>query len=323
MTTEPGKEQELDPQIREFVAYLLDRSAELAGTDQLSYSERRRIAEEVRQPLAAGGPTIAKSRDYVVPVGTGDVKIRVINTSPGSRKASLVYLHGGGWMMFSLDTHDRIMRELASRAGIAVVGVEYSLSPDVRYPVQLNEVQTIVRWLRANDDEVGIDGSRLVIGGDSAGANLAIASCLALRASSDLDGVLGLLLFYGVYDSRFDRNSYERYADPAYLLSRDEMRDFWECYTRSPDDYSDPLVSPLRAELSGLPPVLMIIAERDVLHDENVEMAAKLRESGVDVQSEVYQGTTHSFLEAISMADVSRRALADAADWLRQRARMS
>jgi len=319
LSTGSENDQEFDPQIKEFVTYLLDRSAELAGSSPLSYDERRQVAETVRQPLTEGGPVIEESCDYSVPTASGDVRVRIINTSPGKSRPALIYLHGGGWMLFSLETHGRIMRELAAGADIAVIGIEYSLSPEVRYPVQLNESQAVVRWLRENSDKVGVDSSLLAIGGDSAGANLAVVTCLALREVSELSGIQGMLLYYGVYDARFDTDSYERYADPAYNLSRQEMRDFWECYVRTPEDYTDPFVSPLRADLSGLPATHLVIAERDVLHDENIQMAAKLQESGVDVHSEVYDGTIHSFIEAMSMADVSRRAIADSAHWLRTR----
>lgn len=319
MNTDSPLDEEFDPQIRQFVSYLLEKSGELAGGRRLSYRERRQIAEKVREPLTAGGPPIEESCEYLVPFDSRSVRIRVINTKPGKTQPALIYLHGGGWMLFSLETHDRIMRELASQAEIAVIGVEYSLSPDVRYPVQLNEIMAVIGWLRENSKLTGIDKEQLLIGGDSAGANLAVATCLALKESGELGGVAGMLLYYGVYDGRFDTKSYERYADPAYVLSREEMQDFWECYTRSPDDFADPLVSPLRANLTELPPARLIIAERDVLHDENVEMAAKLKAFGVDVEAEVYPGTTHSFLEAISMADVSRRAISDSALWIKKR----
>ncbi len=319
MNSDSPRKNELDPEIQQFVSYLLTRTSQLGYDKPSNYGERRRNAEVVRQPLTVGGPDVEKSFDYQVPVGDGTVRIRVVNAAPGDASPALVYVHGGGWMLFSIETHGRIMRELASQAGIAVVGVEYSLSPDARYPVQLDEISAVIDWLRENEQQAGIDSNRLVIGGDSAGANLSIATCLALRSRSALDGVLGMLLCYGVYDSGLETESYERYAHSGYVLSREEMLEFWRCYVRSPADLDDPLVSPLRAELRGLPSAFLVIAECDVLHDENVEMAVKLTESGVDVQATVYEGTTHSFLEAVSMAEVSRRALSDAAHWLHKR----
>ena len=270
----PGKDS-IDSEVRDFIALLSNRSAALRCNDPKNYAQRRSNAEIAREPLTVGGPLIDQVHDYDVPAENGDVKIRVFNAKQGDNMPALVYLHGGGWMLFSLKTHDRLMRELAAGADIAVVGVEYSLSPDAKYPAQLNEVLAVIKWLRGNADRIGVDVERLAIGGDSAGANLSIAASLALRSMSDLSGFLGLILCYGVYDARFDTASYCRYDDPAFLLEKAEMEEFWTCYTRTPEDYKDPLVSPLRAELEGLPPSLMIIAERDVLYAENVAMAKK------------------------------------------------
>lgn len=314
---------EIDPELLDFIDFLEGGAAKHRASHALSLPERRRIAEDIRRPLAAGGPKFDDTRDYRVSHEGGELKVRIINAARGEARPALVYLHGGGWMMFSVDTHDRLMREFAERAGIAVAGIEYSLSPEVRYPAQLNEIQAVLSWLQTEGPQVGIDPGCLALGGDSAGANLAIASCLRMRDAGRLEGIRGMVLCYGVYDGRFDTPSYRRYADPRYVLSREEMLEFWRCYVRSPADYEDPLVSPLRADVSGLPPAFMIITERDVLHDENVRMAEKLRAAGVDVSSTVYPGTVHSFLEAVSFASISDRALGDAARWLKERLRSS
>ncbi len=222
-------------------------------------------------------------------------------------------------MLFSIDTHDRVMRELAAEADIAVVGINYSLAPEYRYPSQLTEVKSVIHWLRSQGGAVGVDRDKLFIGGDSAGANLAVASCLGLRDSGQIDGICGMILCYGVYDSNFDTASYHRYAESGFVLSRDEMIEFWQCYAREAQDLNDPLAAPLRADLTGLPPATMVIAEHDVLYDENLQMVQELEACGVEVTSKVYPDTTHSFLEAVSMAAVSRQAIADIAGWLRER----
>jgi acetyl esterase len=126
-----------------------------------------------------------------------------------------------------------------------------------------------------------------------------------------------MLLCYGVYDANFDTDSYLRFDGANFNLGREEMRQYLASYVAEKSDYSTPLVSPLRADLRSLPQTYMVIAECDVLHDENVEMAKRLKHSGVDVRSKVYPGTTHSFLEAVSMAEISRAALSDVSDWLR------
>lgn len=316
MKAAPPKADGLDPEIRSFVRFLRRRAEQYPGSADLPIREQRRIAEEVRRPLATGGPTPAHVQDYQVPVAEREVRVRVMNGVPGEQRPCLVFLHGGGWMLFSLDTHDRMMRELAVRAGIVVAGIDYSLAPELRFPGQLDEIRAVVAWLGERGGGVGIDAKNVCIGGDSAGANLALATCMSLRDAGRQDVIRGMLLCYGVYDGTFDTESYDRYGDARYNLGRDEMRGFWAGYVASSSDYANPLASPLRADLSGLPPAFMIVAECDVLHDENLAMAAKMAECGVDVRHKVYPGTTHSFLEAVPMAKVSEEALADAAAWL-------
>ena len=307
----------LDPQIRTFISFLRDRSGRYPALEALPPAERRRIAEEVRQPLTIGGPPVQHINDYEVQVHDRFIRVRIMNAAPGQNRPVLIFLHGGGWMLFGLDTHDRVMREIAVRADVAVVGIEYSLSPDRQFPTQLDEIQIALKWLLARDSDIGIDAGRMAIGGDSAGANLAVATCLRLRDGGTPHLISGMLLCYGVYDGNFDTDSYHRYQDERFNLGRDEMRQYWASYVGDRANYESPLASPLRANLGSLPKTFMVIAECDVLHDENVKMAEKLKSSGVDVCSKIYPGTTHSFLEAVSMAAVSRQALADASVWLR------
>ena len=316
MRKTPHPRDVLDPQILEFAELLKNRSAAHPRLDSLPVTSKRLVAEDVRRPLNAGGPAVECVQEHTVRVGERDVPVRIINTAPGRRRPAMIFLHGGGWMLFSLRTHDRIMRELATHADIAIVGIEYSLSPEVRFPAQLDEIRAVCEWLEQSGDQHGVDTLRLAIGGDSAGANLSIGTCLRLRDEGRGDLISGMLLCYGVYDRRFDTDSYMRFGEPEFVLSRDEMREFWASYLQSETDHDNPLASPLRADVAGLPPAFLTVAECDVLYDENIKMAEKLRASGVDAESVVYAGTTHSFLEAVSMADVSKRAIADASRWL-------
>ena len=236
------------------------------------------------------------------------------------RPGTLIYLHGGGWTMFSLQTHDRIMRELADRAGMRVVGLDYALTPEARFPVAIRQIAHAIRVLSATPEMFGLQPGPLFAGGDSAGANLAVATALTLRDDGAADLLAGLVLNYGVYDATFDRPSYKAFNDAAYMLTRAEMEFFWRRYIPDEGSRLQGLASPLRAALSGLPPAFMAIAECDVLADENHAMAKKLTASGVPVHSITYAGATHSFLEAVSVAAVAGRALQDQADWLRDRA---
>jgi acetyl esterase len=163
--------------------------------------------------------------------------------------------------------------------------------------------------------EWGLDPGRIVLGGDSAGANLATATALLLRETDPGLRLSGLLLNYGVFDHRLDTPTYAEFAD-GYFLTREKMRFYWECYCPRPADRLSPLASPIRADLRGLPPTLLHIAELDVLAAENLAMADRLRAAGVEVTTETFPGTAHGFLRALPQVAAARCAAAAGAAWL-------
>ncbi|CAF1011665.1 unnamed protein product [Rotaria sordida] len=285
--------------------------ARLPALDSLSVDELRRVTAIVRAPWTEGGPTMNRIEEKYV--GDYSTRIRIYYPDDSQILPALIYIHGGGWTIFSLDTHDRLMREYAGRGRIVVIGVDYSLSPEVKYPRAINEIVSVVQWLRKqNSAELSIDVCRIAIGGDSAGANLSIATNLRLRDLNERV-LMGQLLNYGAYDRvRPESNSCVRYDGPRYRLTVDEMHFFQKNYVRDERDFDDPLVCPLHADLRGLPPSFLAIAECDVLADENRAMAQALRNANVEVEERVYQGATHSFLEAVRIATISDRALNEA-----------
>lgn len=303
---------DIDPDVRAFIERTGADSAALASViPPTTLARRREIAEQVRAPWAKGGPDMAETR--MVTIGAHGVRARIHIPAAGAGKGTLLYLHGGGWTLFSIDTHDRLMREYADRIGCAVIGLDYSLSPEHRYPRALDDVDACVAWLRRDGHAHGLNVDRLAIGGDSAGGNLSLAAALRLRDRGD-ELPVALLLNYAALDTEA-RPSYKRYDGPPYMLFVDEMRDFWINYLGKPST-DDPYARPLLANLEGLPPVHLCIAECDILADHNLELADRLEATGVKVSSVVYQGATHSFLEAVSISDCADRAIQDAADWL-------
>jgi acetyl esterase len=300
----------LDPDIRRFVTALQEGYSCFPNFDTLPMHERRRAAEQVRAPWRTGGPTMWRSLDTEIAGLRGRIHIPVEAPVPGA----MLYLHGGGWTMFSIDTHDRLMREYAARAGIIVVGIDYSLSPEQKFPVALHEAVRAVGWLRRQGAAYGI-GKRLAIGGDSAGANLALAAGLIMRDRGD-PPLRALLFNYGAFGPESSA-SFDRYDGPRYALTVEEMRYFWNNYIREPADLEDPLASPLLADLRGLPPTFFTIAACDILADGNRAMAARMAAAHVPAEVHVYEGATHSFLEAVSIAPLAHRALDTAAGWLR------
>ncbi|WP_328598586.1 alpha/beta hydrolase [Croceibacterium xixiisoli] len=302
----------IDPQIAEFARRL---AAAYATCGQpASLAERRQMAESVRQPWRSGGPVMAHTQDLTI----NGLRARLHRPQPATDQPSpvMLYLHGGGWVLFSIDTHDRLMREYAARAGIAVLGIDYSLAPEAKFPVAVNEVVGALAWLEAGAAGLGLDPTQLFIGGDSAGANLAVSACLTRRDNGQAR-LAGMLLNYGAFDPA-PTASYTLYAGDDHTLNVEEMDAFWSAYTDSPAQLTDPLVAPLLAQLHDLPPAFLAIAERDILADSNHAFAARLRQAGGEVEAVSYAGATHSFLEAVSIAPLAARALDDQAAWIRQ-----
>lgn len=308
--------EDLDPDVRRFIQGIGEAMIRQGGAAAATPAELRARAEVARVPWRQGGPRMAETRDLEAPTRHGGVRVRIHRPERGEMPA-LVYLHGGGWTVFSIDTHDRLMREYADRAGCCVVGVDYALSPEHRFPVALEQVVDVVDWLSQPGRVPGVDASRLAVGGDSAGANLAVAASL-LRRDAGRPTLRGMLLNYGAFVSHCSPESCRRYGGPEYMLGCEEMAGYWQSYIRSDRELANPLVCPMLAELSGLPPAFLAIAECDILAEQGGQMAGRLQSAGVPVQSVVYRGASHSFLEAMSIAAVSNRALADASIWLGQ-----
>jgi acetyl esterase len=307
----------LDPEIRGFVQAINGAYARHPEVGNVPHAEARRIAEEVRAPWRQGGPAMHATAEREIPVCGGSIRIRLYDPTPARPKPALIYLHGGGWTLFSLDTHDRLMREYAHRASIAVVGVDYPLSPEAKFPLALDRLVEAVSWLRDHGAGLGIDPARLAIGGDSAGANLALAAALKMRDARLPDAIRALLLNYGAFDVRCSDDSARRFGGPAYMLTRDELTMFWDNYLRGAGDQGDPLACPMHARFEGLPPVFLTIPECDVLAEQSHELCVRLRKAGVDVTAKVYAGATHSFLEAVSVSAVAGLALDDGSAWLK------
>ncbi len=307
--------RDLDPDVRRFIQGVAAAVARFPEFSSAPHPQVRRWAEEVRAPWRRGGPTMVRRVDCEVPTRHGPVHIRIHTPFTGTLPA-LVYLHGGGWTLFSVDTHDRVMREYAAAAHCAVVGIEYALSPEARFPVPLEQIVDVMQWLRANGTAHDIDVERIAIGGDSCGANLSVATCLRLRDAGEARAIRAMLLNYGAFTFECSVDACRRYGGPEYMLGCEEMSQYWRNYMRSDADAREPLVCPLLARLEGLPPAFLAIAECDILAEQSAAMAERLRAAGVRTRSVVYPGASHSFIEAMSIAAVSARALAEASAWL-------
>lgn len=303
-----------DPDIRRFVDAINASYVEHGAPAGTSMSARRAVAERVRRPWREGGPIMAESHE----MDMGGVRLRLHRPVADATLPVMLYIHGGGWTLFSIDTHDRLMREYAAGADMVVVAIDYSLSPEARFPAALHEVIAVVDWLKGNAADLGIDPGRIAIGGDSAGANLALSTCLALRDRGSPGALAGMLLNYGFFDADFETASQKREGGPGGMLTSDELAGFLDDYLGPDARRDDPLALPALAQLHDLPPSFHVIAERDPLADGDVDVARRMAAAGNAVDMKIYAGATHSFLEAMSISALARQAIGDSADWLRR-----
>lgn len=233
----------------------------------------------------------------------------------------VIFTHGGGWVLGGFDTHERLVREIANKANVVIVFVNYTLSPEAKYPTALEQAYAVANWVAQNGQSINVDSSRLAVVGDSVGGNLTAALTLLAKERGG-PSIKFQVLFYPVTDSNFDTSSYRKYAE-GYWLTREGMKWFWDNYTSNETNRKEPTVSPLQAsieQLSGLPPGLLINGENDVLCDEGEAYALKLLRAGVRMTAVRYHGTIHDFvmLNPITNDPAPRGAIEQASQMLKQ-----
>jgi acetyl esterase len=217
---------------------------------------------------------------------------------------ALMYFCGGGWILGNFKTHERLVRELASQAECLVVFVNYTPSPEAKFPTAIEELYAATKYVAEHNDEFNIVPGKLAIAGDSVGGNMSIAVSLMAKERGG-PAICRQVLFYPVTDASLDTESYSQFADGPWL-TKPAMEWFWNAYAPEKNTRADILASPLRApaeKLKGLPPALVITAENDVLRDEGESYARKLMEAGVPVTAMRYLGTVHDFLMLNALAD--------------------
>lgn len=233
--------------------------------------------------------------DRQIPGPAGDLRLRVY-CPPGEPRPIFIYLHGGGWTLGDLDTHDTVCRRISVAADCQVVSVDYRLGPEEPYPAPMDDVVAAVRWIAAHGDELDGDATRLAIGGDSAGANLAAGAVIRLR---DEDGprVALQVLIYGAFQPQFEMLSFHENAE-GYFLTTKDVAWFWDNYLGpDPATRRDPYACPATApDLSGLPPAVVITGDFDPLRDDGDIYAIKLRRAGVPVVAKRFPGMIHGFV---------------------------
>jgi acetyl esterase len=233
-----------------------------------------------------------------------------------------MFFHGGGWVLGDFQTHERLVRDLVVQSGAVAVFVDYTPSPEARYPVAINQAYAATQWVAAHGAEIGVDGQRLAVVGNSVGGNMAaVVSLMAKDKHGPQIRFQGLM--WPVTDHDFNDGSYLAYPK-GHFLTRSMMQWFWDAYTKDPNERSEIYASPLRAsvdQLKGLPPALIQVAQFDVLRDEGEAYGRKLDAAGNQVTTTRYNGTIHDFglLNALAGDPPTQAALKQLANELKTR----
>ena len=266
-------------------------------------TEARAQMEATARSRKAEPLPVARSEERTIPGPGGRIRLRLYSPNAAAPVPAIVYYHGGGHVIGSLDTHDLIARNLCAGAEALVASVDYRMGPEHKFPAAVDDAFAALAWVHANAASLGADPGRLGVHGDSAGANLAAVVALLAR---DAGGPMLRLqsLVYPVADYTLSGASYGKYAQGYGVLTRDAMVWFRGHYLRRPEDAADWRASPLKASrLAGVAPAVIITAECDVLHDEGDGYAAALRQAGVAVEYREYAGMFHGFLGMVPVVD--------------------
>jgi acetyl esterase len=270
---------------------------------EVPVSEARAAHAAETASLCGEGEPVAEVRDATVAGPGGDIPLRVV--VPEAPDGVLAYLHGGGWMMGTLDSYDSALRALANAAGTIVVAPDYRLAPEHRFPAAVDDSLAAIRWMAAE-----FAGEWFTVAGDSAGGNLAAVAALRLRGEVPLRLQA---LIYPVIDAAVNTPSYREFSD-GHGLSAASMRRFWNLYLDGADG-NHPDASPLRApDLAGVAPAFVLTAEVDVLRDEGEAYAAALRDAGVPVELLRWPGVIHGFFRWLGATSLAREAIGAVAE---------
>jgi len=313
----PGitRSERLHPEARA-VLEIMDAQA---GPPLASFSPAEARIGAAKRFKAFGGESeaLARVEEVLIPGPAGDLRARLYASERGGLRPALIYFHGGGWVIGSVETHDPICRSLAKESGAVVISVDYRLAPEHKFPAAVEDAHAAAKWVCSNAQRLGIDASRIVISGDSAGGNL--AAVVALRCRDDGGPVLAAqVMIYPVTDVGLSETASYRELSEGYFLGRDEMAWFVGHYLPSPEAARNPEASPLIAtKLSGLPPALVITAEFDPLRDEGEAYAERLRQAGVPVTLTRYPGMIHGFFVMRGAINTGQQAIRQVAEFVR------
>jgi acetyl esterase len=304
------------------MARAMERAGEIAEEHDLAADRSVLPPEEARARMELARrwwneerPALARIVDTTVPGPDRGIPVRLLYPSVEADLPVIVYLHGGGWVVGSLETHAISMHMLALESGCAVAAVDYALAPEAKFPAAVLETVAVTEHIGAGTDW-GVDGSRIALAGDSAGANLAVGAEIELRSRGP-SPVKALGLVYGAFGDDFDTESYRLFGDGPWGLTTADMKAYYAHYL-APDDHADPRAIPMRADVGGFPPTFLHAVGVDVLRDDSRLFDAKLRAAGVAGTHSEYPGLIHGSMGQGRMVAKSRELIAALGRQLRE-----
>jgi acetyl esterase len=306
----------LDPIMQAF----LDQMAEQGGPKMrdLPAPDARMLFAGLMELAGPKDVPIGKVANLTCPGPGGDIPLRSYTPIAPTAEAlpTLVYFHGGGWVIGNLDTHDGLCRMIANEAGVRVIAVDYRLSPEHKFPAPIEDAYAALQFIEAKAADLGVDANRLAVGGDSAGGAI---TAVVTQMARDTNGphLAFQLLCFPVTQIGRETASLKNCAE-GYFLERADLDWFYGCYLPKGADTKDAKISPLNANsLEGLPPAYMMVAEFDPLHDEGLLYAEKLRQAGVPCEVVEHKGLVHDFIYLQGVLPQAGVALKHAANALK------
>ncbi|MDA9469736.1 alpha/beta hydrolase [Bradyrhizobium sp. CCBAU 53415] len=288
--------------------------------ETLTADEARAYYSQARFATNPDAPELARVAPLAIPAPHGTIPARLYVPNQLRRhdglSPALVFFHGGGWVIGDLDSHDVVCRQLAAQGALIVISVDYRLAPEHKFPAAADDAIAATRWVAANARQLGIDASRLAIGGDSAGGNLAAVAALAARDGNG-PAIAGQVLIYPATDFAMTHRSHSE-PETSVLLTHSVIRWFRDHYLNGAADIHDWRASPARAQnLAGLPPAYVLTAGADPLRDEGDEYAERLSQAGVPVTYRHYPGQFHGFFTMGKLLRQANVAVSEIGVWLK------
>jgi acetyl esterase len=313
----------LDPQMAEAMKIAADLAAktkaahgmgDVAPTD---LPNQRILYNADREYWNRDAPEMAESKNITIDTPNGPLDLRLHRPRNAKTPSPvLIYLHGGGWIVGNLDTHARIMQLLADKSGWCVLGVDYHLAPEAKFPIPQEDCVAAANWVIEKGASHGLDPEQIALGGDSAGGNMSMAVLLALRARGEHHRVKAALLYYGSYGLR-DSASRRLWGSAEDGLSAEDLAFFRTCLMQSPDQMTDPRFDILANPLNDLPPLYILDVAMDPLADDSVALLHAVREAGGTAEYRRVEGVLHGFLHMSRHVDAAMTALTEGAAFLR------